>query len=384
MPHRIERRPAGRAALALRPFAALLSAVLSVAGAAAATHAQDKPAAPAGGNNAPAAAAVDGDVRPILPYLDDGTFIVIRLDVDRVDPAALEKFLTSMAETVPARVGIPADQQGRLRQEMINGVEQSKQWLADMTAAGGRRVYLLFLNADDLMRQHGGAEPLTVVPLAEGVDADRVTQLLQADLFNGRRSESAQIGNAIVQGKQDQLDRIRAHVDRGGAQKPGVDAADLAAALAAAGGGDAPMRFVAIPGERARAWVEENLPTLPDFLGGGDGKLLARDVRWAAAGLAQKPNVLVNVTVKATDAAKAKALSEVLGKGLAFLRERVAAAPGNEETVKQLDALKPRLAGDTIALTADPIELQVMMMGVAGRGAPAPPPGAAGPEDAGL
>ena len=369
-------------------FAALLScaAILTTAALPGLAAAQQPAAGAAGGA---AAAAAKEDVKAILPYLDDGTFLLIRLDVDRVDPAALEQFLKTMAESVPPRIGVPADQQGRMRQELLDGIDVSKQWLADMTAAGGRRVYMLFLNTGDLQTS-GGDEPLTVVPLGAGAAADRIRELLNVDLFDGRRQEPEQIGNAIVQGKPEQLARLRAYVGDGGGtgagQTPGVHPADLAAALAA-GGDDAPLRFAMVPGQAARAWMAENVPTLPEFLGGGDGKLLSRDVRWAAAALSQKPYVTATVTVKATDAAKAKALSDVLGKALAFAREQVAGMPNGDATVKQIDALNPRLAGDAITFTADAIEVQVGLMSLrTGQGAAAPAPGGAPPkpDDGGL
>jgi hypothetical protein len=111
---------------------------------------------------------------------------------------------------------------------------------------------------------------------------------------------------------------------------------------------------------------------LPPQLGGGETKILSRGVRYVAAGVTQKPNVLANVTIHAEDAAQAKALMDVLSKGTAFVKQMSAGTPQEEETYKQLDAMKPKHAGDTITLAIDPVMAQSTRMGIAMRARPAP------------
>src|SRR4051794_28665745 len=94
---------------------------------------------------APAAAADDVAIHP---YLDDGTFLVMRVDLDRVEPAALEKLMTDMADARVQTAGIPEDAKKEMKERMAQDVEKTKTWVTDMNAAGGKRMYVLVDQAD--------------------------------------------------------------------------------------------------------------------------------------------------------------------------------------------------------------------------------------------
>src|SRR3712207_7932982 len=97
-------------------------------------------------------------------------------------------------------------------------------------------------------------------------------------------------------------------------------------------------------------WIEGTLPRIPEALGNAEPTVLSRGVRWAAAGVTQKPETVSHVTVRAENAEHAKALVELLAKATAFVQLTApAAAPADEAAAKQAaDAMTPKLQGDTI------------------------------------
>jgi hypothetical protein len=184
----------------------------------------------------PAAAADD----PILPFLDDGTFIVARLDVDRVDPAEVERFINDAADVVVKRGGLPADRQVKIKQESTEAIAKAKAWLTDMQAAGGKRVYGMFLNSEDLLRNSD--DPYFIVPMADGGDAARIGELMKQGL--GGRWEAETVGKSLVLGKQVHIDRVRTQSQSGGPGKS-IEPADFAAAFAGKGGAVEPTELSA-------------------------------------------------------------------------------------------------------------------------------------------
>jgi hypothetical protein len=194
-----------------------------------------------------------------------------------------------------------------------------------------------------------------VAPVPKGGDADKVRAALINDEQAFRGATTREIGDAIVLGDASQLDRVDETVKAGGIKAE--DRPDLATALKAAG--DAPLRFALVPGEPTRAWVESNLPSIPEPLGGGDTQVLSRGVKYASVAITQKPKMLASLAVHCEDADKAKALLDVMNKGTAYAKQSLAQAP---EAVRatwasELENIKPKLEGDTIKLALDPMLL---------------------------
>jgi hypothetical protein len=326
----------------------------------------------------------NADDHAIHPYLDEGTFFVMRIDLDRVEPEALEKLMTDMMGARSRGGQIPEAALQQMKQRMTDEIEKAKAWVADLVAAGGKRLYLIIDQAD----QNGpGGGPIMVVPLAAGADKDKITEVLSRNA-RPERVEVQEIGNAVAFAHPTALERVKTLVETSkAAQRP-----ELASAMAAAmkSAADGPMWIAYVPGDMTRRWIEENLPVLPPQLGGGETKLLSRGVKWAAAGVTQKPDVIAHLTIKAENAENAKALNDVVSKGLAFAKQAAAGSPIADETNKKIDAMKVKTEADTITLAADPVFAQRAMMTVMmqQRGArpAAPPPGAAPakPDDGGL
>jgi hypothetical protein len=195
--------------------------------------------------------------------------------------------------------------------------------------------------------------PAIVVPFENGDDSTKIQGVLTQ---NGGGEQATEVGKAVVFAQPELVEKLKARVAEA---KPPASTADLTKAFDAAG--DAPLRLAFVPGEPARKWLEENAPTLPPQLGGGDTKIFSRGVRYASIAMMQKPQSVAKVTVRCTDVNQAKKLNDTLTAGLKSAKEQ---APGNEDLQKAIDDVKPKLTGETVSFSVDPVAVQIGMMGV--------------------
>ena len=347
----------GLPVLMLAGFAAAPLFVVAVATAPAA--AQEKKAAAAAGpaaNTGGAAKAPAANDKLILPFIGNDTFVVGRLDVARVDVDAIEQYANKMVNDMVKAMGgqLPPEAVKQMRAQMAEPMRKLREGLAAFTEAGGHHVYILM----DAEAAAQNSEPVLVTPLGEGADAAKLGEIL-SQMDDTGEATTAEIGKALIFGNRPQVDALKERMTAAGG-KPAEAAArpDLAKAFAA--GGDAPFRMALVPGEAGRKFMEEKHPTLPEQVGGGDIKLISRGVRWATAGITQKPSFGMNLTVQASDAESAKGLMDLFAKSMASLKEQQGPQAG---LGKQLDAMKPVLKGDTITLNIDVATLQAGMLG---------------------
>jgi hypothetical protein len=298
----------------------------------------------------PAAAATDDAA--VAAYVDEGTFIVVAIDVKRVDSDALAASMDEMTQAMFTVLPIPGTQRGMVDQQVKQAAKMTKQWLTDMAAAGGERLYVVFDIAD-----FGGGDdehPYMVVPLGTGADAEKVTEVLKRG--PGKPDEVVQVGHAVVLASATQQERLQKTT------ATPVERPEVKAALAAAG--EAPVRIAFVPSEPVRTWVEGALPKIPDALGGGETAVVSRGVRWASAGAVQKPATVAKLTVQADNAEHAKALLELLTKGAAAVKQSAPppspdADPGEKPPAAATD---PKLEGETITLSVNPIAVMTAVM----------------------
>lgn len=378
-------QPAARLTL---PLTVLAAFVLTAALASLVATAQEKKAAPAAGAKSPAAGAegaTRADDKVILPYIGEDTFIVGRLDVARVDPEVIEQYMTKMTADMAQAMQADAEAVKQMNSEVGEGVKQMREGLAAFVAAGGNHVYLV-VDSNDLM---SGGGPVLVTPLGHGADPAKLQELL-AQMDASGNSTAAEFGKALVFGTRAQIDGLKQRVeDAGGGDKPaaGAERPDLTKAFAAAG--DAPLRIALVPGDAARKFVEENLPAIPDEIGGGETSLISQGIRWLTIAVNQKPAIGGTITVRAADAEKAAQLVELLEKAKAFAKTQVPPAPDAATWAKQVDAVQPKRQGETITIAVDPSVMQLSVLGMRAEGevgvdgdpAPAEP---AKPDDGGL
>jgi hypothetical protein len=292
-------------------------------------------------------ASVSAD-KAILPYLDDGTFIVARLDVEKVDQDELQKLFEKALDAMFKKLAVPPAAIGQAKAQAMQGVGRAKQWLTDLGQAGGKHVYILMDTSIG-----NDAPPAIIVPFENADDASKIQGVLTR---NGGQEQAVEAGKAVVYARPEQVERLQKRLapDAKPSARP-----DLAKAFAAAG--DAPLRVAYVPSESARKWIEEKAPTLPAMLGGGDSKVLSRGVKYASVAMTQKPETVARFSVHCTDAEQAMKLAETLTAGVTATKEQLG---GDEDLQKGLEAAQPKVAGDTVSFDVDPVALQLGLMGV--------------------
>jgi hypothetical protein len=234
----------------------------------------------------PAAAADKFDPEPraraVAPFLDEQTVGVARLDLTRIDAEAL---LDKLAEA------------GKLEADEIAGPKRDlRGWLADLTRAGGKELYVVFSLADLPLQP-----PFLVVPLEAGADAKAVgRELGRGKLFEHLHFET--LDRAVVGASENTLKRLR---NLKAAPRP-----ELVKAFAAAG--DTAAQALLLPPAETRRVLDELLPTLPPELGGGPSKPLTAGLRWAALGVEGPPKLALRLVVQSPDPAAARGLADLL------------------------------------------------------------------------
>jgi hypothetical protein len=361
-------RTGARGAVTNPALAAFLSAALVVgspgvaqqekAGAGAADPAAKTGAAatPAASPKAPAA-----DDTAILPFVGDDTFLVGRLEMAAVDPAAVEKFMYEVASGFQKMMEMEAGEPGEpedpdaeesLKAELAEPMEQMREGLAAFAEAGGRRVYFLM----DPQDFEGDGAPLTLTPLGAGADAAKLADLLE-EFADAEGATSAKVGEVLVAGAADRVEAMTQRAEAAAGDKAARERPDLAKAFAAAG--DVPLRLAFVPGEATRAAIEANADDIPAELG-DDVKLISRGIRWIAIGVAQKPAITAHVTIQAADGDTATRLAAACENFLATARKLQ--KPGSD-VLKKLTAVKPVAKGDRVTFSSDVAALQVGLLG---------------------
>lgn len=320
------------------------------AAAAAPKEAKPKPKAP-----------LPADDKAILPFLTDEAFIVGRLDADRVDVGAIERYLTKVMEASVKEMELEPDEAKEMTAEVDEIVKTLRAWFDGFTEAGGRQIYVFIDHSETL----GDGEPMIVAPLGKGADAVKMGEKFR-ELAEGGETVTAELGEAVVFGSQAQIDGMRQHLDGADGKPPAAPAErpDLAKAFAAAG--DAPLRLAFVPsGEAGREYMEETFTDMAEEVGEeGDGELLAQGIKWVTVAVTQEPSLGVTLTMRAADADRAERLEALLNKLLAFVREQQ--EPDDEDgakLVKQLDAIKPKRQGETVTVDLDAALLPIAALG---------------------
>ena len=375
-----------RSAPCSSPARFVLAAVLGLPLAATPAMAQEaKAGAPKPATPAAAGAPARADDKLILPFIGEGTFMVGRLDLDRVDAAAFEQYVNKTAVDMFKPMGLPPAEAKAMSDDVAQGMKEFREGLEAFRAAGGHHVYMLM----DSEVLGGNDGPVLVVPLGKDADREKLTELFTRMGGDGSREIPGEVGDALVLATQSQIDGLRqrteAYEAAGGKPAPEAERPDLASAVAAAG--DVPFRMAFVPGEQARTMMQENLPSLPQELGGGDPQLITRGIRWATVAFAQKPAVGMTVTLRAADADSAKGLMDLMGKIMELAKAQPPPPTTDADTwAKQLASIVPKQKGETITITMEPSVLQSMIFGMRMQAVPggAVPPQPAVPDDGGL
>lgn len=312
----------------------------------------------------------------VAPYVGPGALGVARADLTRVDAKAMEDWMAHLAKLG----GMREKERAEFMELVARQRPEVEAWLDAFRKAGGREVFVVFDTAD-LM----SAPPTVLVPVGDKADAAAIEKLLNpggppavapvpapgvapGDAPPGAAGAAPpaedfrveRIGGVVAAGTGKALKAMReAKGDANG--RP-----DLAKALAAAG--DAPVQLAVAPSADSRRVVEEFVGRLPDELGGGPATVITHGVRWASLAIQLPPKPELKLIIQSQDADAAKALSDVIDRGMGVVTKEIRAgqkhneqllgarpAPDNdgEALVKAFAALKPKQAGDRLELTLD-------------------------------
>jgi len=260
----------------------------------------------------------------IARFIDEQTFLIVRVDVSRLPAAPI---LGLAAQWLP---------------EADGALRELKAFAADVDAflrSGGREVYLVSSMADFSLRDPQ-APLFAVVPLPPGADARGLVELLR----KVGRNASEQRDGVLVAGSSATLQRLKAlKPDRRAELVPAMEAA-----------GDRAVQVLFLPPRFWTRVIEEMLPTLPDVVGGGPSNVLTRGVRWAALGIDPPPALGLQLTIQSADGEAAVAFQRKwadLWKLLKAEKDVVQMFPQFDELVR---LLTPEVRGDRLVLELDP------------------------------
>lgn len=283
----------------------------------------------------PAAAAdifdAEARARALAPFVDEQTMILAHVDLTRLDAEALFNWAAEVGRLDAKEIEEP-------RQEL-------RDWLADVTKAGGKELYFI-VSLADLPR-----EPLlVVVPLAADTDAQAVRRVLgRVKAFHPLHFET--FGQALIGGSEGALKRLRG-------AKPAARP-ELARAFAAAG--DTTAQLLLLPTPDSRRVIDELLPMLPPAVGGGSTRPLTHGLLWAAVGVALPPKPSLRFVMQSPDAESAGKLKGLLVQILKSLAQQREVQDFLPDIGRLVEVFAPRVEGDQLTLALGDKELRAFL-----------------------
>jgi hypothetical protein len=282
----------------------------------------------------PAVAAdkFDAEARAVAPFLDAQTVAVAHVDLTRIDAEKLSNWAVEV---------------GGLEAKTIEEPRRALQsWLADLTRAGGRELYVVISLAELPLES-----PLVIVPLAADADAQAVRRVLErVDAFKQLHFEKH--NQALLGGSEGARKRLQG-------SKP-TARPELAKAFAAAG--DSAAQLLLQPTPDTRRVLDELLPALPPQVGGGSTRPLTHGLRWAAVGVDLPPKLSLRLVIQSPDADAAGKLKELLTRMVkAALQQREARA-FLPDIGRLTEKLALRVEGDRLTLSLGEEELKAFLL----------------------
>jgi hypothetical protein len=263
----------------------------------------------------------------IAPFVDEQTVAVARVDVERIDPAAVVKLLS---EVSPA--GAP-----ELPRQLAQ-IEQALKAMKTMLRGGGISEVYAIVSLQDIPKEPA----VLVAPFKTGVNAAEAAAILK-ELT--RLPAAEPIGQVVVAGSPAVIARLKS-------QRP-APRPDLSRALALAG--DTTAQAILAPTEDTRRAIREMLPRLPEEIGGGSGHALADGVQWAVLSVNAPPKLSLSMTVQSKDEASAAALRGVAVNLIQKVRDQLAGASVRPDERSAAEAVlrlvTPQLKGNQLVIS---------------------------------
>ena len=297
----------------------------------------------------------------VAPYVTEETALVAHIDLQKMDPQAIDEKLKDWAAKLKLGPEELTDIGAELRKTRV--LDPS---IRDpILKAGGRHLFMVYSMAD------APRPGIIIAPMEAGGPAN--AEAVAALLFSGKaggpaaliaegsghwpeKAEPLEGNKAVFMGSAAQLTRLKA-------SKP-AERPELAEALAAAG--DTAIRVAFIPTTDMRRVVETMFPKLPKPLEGVAATTLTRGVIWASVGFDLAPRTSFTLTIKSEDAPHAQALHGLIQKGAAVLSAMPALASQAAGAGKLIPSLVPKLDADRMVLALSDEDLSKLVSDVAG------------------
>lgn len=288
------------------------------------------------------AATAAGQTTTWSDYVNEDTFLVVRVDLAAADVDAL---IAEAKALLPAEVLADGSFEESMRGEVAP-------WLEAFDKAGGREL-LLVMGTRDLVTN---PEPTIIAPLRPGANVEHLSALLVSGKIDGPTSQGGlaaeRIGDAVIVAAPARL--------RTWAQFEATERPDLAAALEAVQGHDV-QAAAALPTYAARIFAAlaegEQLP--PPYEDVSVDELFG-SVKWVAGGLKRPPNLALRATLQASDAKSARLLAELYERAS---KQIVALVRSEEErwlVTRAAELLQPRVEGEVLRLALDRDQVHVL------------------------
>ncbi|MBN2477647.1 MAG: DUF1559 domain-containing protein [Pirellulales bacterium] len=259
----------------------------------------------------------DARAKAIAPFLDEQTFLVVRLDVAKIDPVKLiDRLVATVPELKPQRTMM----------SLTVGTAH-----AALLQTGAKQSYAVF--SVEEFDFHREPMPSIIIPM-QGVNEEMLSLLFSQTPFEVKQ----RLGDVFFAGYRSALERLKQMTPD---ERPG-----LAAAFKAAG--DTAAQALFLPPKYTARVIEEMMPELP--LNGGPSTILTHGCRWAALGVGAPPKLSARLTVQSEDPEAAAALRRVWHGGLRELGEEkeVRRVLGDFEPLVKL--FTPAIEGDRLVL----------------------------------
>jgi hypothetical protein len=308
-----------------------------------------------------AAAGAQDAAKLVAPYVTEETALVAHIDLQKMDPKAIDEKLKDWGAKLKLGPEELADIDAELRKTRVLDPAVRDPILK----AGGRHLFMVYSMADAprpgfiiATMEAGGAGNAEAVGglLFSGKPEGPAALIAEGSGHWPEKAEPIDGNKAVFMGSAAQLARLR--------EAKAAERRELGEALAA--GGDAAIRVAFIPTADMRRVVETMFPKLPRPLEGVAATTLTRGVIWVGVGFDAAPKTSLTLTIKSQDAAHAQALHGLIQKGAAVLSVMPALAPQVPEAVKLIPRLAPKLEGDRMVLALSDEDFSKLVSDVGG------------------
>lgn len=267
---------------------------------------------------------------PVMPFIDAETFVIGRLDVNKMSIDAVQKRVSAIAEKVTGDASSS--------QVVATAAQQPTQLRDAFLQAGGREVFVVVSTADIPARP-----PLFVVTCSVPAKLAGLQQLVEQLASMGPEKFAVQ-----KQGDRTLLVGPPQTVERARALKP-VSRGDVTAAARASG--ESPVQVLVVPSANQRRVLTETMPNFPPPFNQITGSVLSDGIQWAVASFDAVPSLKINVQAESKDAAAADRLQKVVAGALQAIAQLPPVQTAVPDAGQVLKLLEPKTQDKRITVT---------------------------------